>query len=45
MEKEIGKTFLAYTCFDATFPEISENERKKITDIEKKLGIVLVAVE
>lgn len=45
LEKEIGKTLLAFKCHDLKPSQLSDEELSKIEEIEKKLGVSLVAVE
>ena len=45
LEKELGKTLLAFSCQDIKPADIKDEELAKINELEKKLGIVLVAVE
>lgn len=44
LEKDIGKSLLAFTCHDVKPAEIKDEELAKISELEKKLGVVLVAV-
>lgn len=44
LEKEFGKTILAFSCQDMIPAELSKEQLAKITDAEKKLGVVLVAL-
>ncbi len=44
LEKEIGKTILAFSCQDFKPSDISQEQIAKIADVEKKIGAVLVAV-
>ena len=45
MEKETGKTLLAYSCHTASPASLSQEELNKLQELEKKLGVVLVAVD
>ena len=45
LEKDIGKTLLAFSCRDIKPAELKDKDLNKINNLEKKLGIVLVAVE
>jgi hypothetical protein len=45
LEKELGKTLLAYSCHKLKPAGLDKDDLSKITDLEKKLGVVLVAVE
>lgn len=44
LEKDIGKTVLAFSCKDIEESQLSQDQIAKITDAEKKIGMVLVAV-
>lgn len=45
LENDLGKTLLAFSCHDLNPAEIKDEELKRINELEKKLGIVLVAVK
>ena len=45
LEKGLGKTLLAFKCHDLKPSMLSAEELSKVQDVEKKLGISLVAVE
>lgn len=45
LEKEIGKTLLAFSCHDLKPSQLGGDELKRIEAVEKKLGVSLVAVE
>lgn len=45
LEKDLGKTFLAYKCHDVTTTLLTDAELKKVQEIEKQLGVSLIAVE
>ncbi len=45
LEKDLGKTLLAFTCHDVKPSILTGEELNKIKDIEKNLGISLIAVE
>lgn len=45
VEKKLGKTLLAYSCHSFTPADLSSNELAQISETEKKLGVVLVAVK
>jgi hypothetical protein len=45
LEKEIGKTLLAFNCHDIKPATLSENELSKIQKLENHLSISLVAVD
>ena len=45
LEKELGKMLLSFSCHDIA-PEVIDDEAlSKISALEKKLGVVLVAVK
>ena len=44
LEKELGKTIFALSCRDMVPVELSKEHIAKITDAEKRLGVVLVAL-
>ena len=44
LEKELGRTLLAFSCADLNPAPISEQELNKIKAAEQKLGVSLVAV-
>ena len=44
LEKELGKTILAYSCGDADPAQLKDDELNKIREAEKELGLSLVAV-
>lgn len=44
LEKDIGKTVLAFSCKDIKESQLSQDQLAKINDLEKKLEMVLVAV-
>ena len=44
-EQKIGKTLLAYSCYDVKPAELSDRELDELKNVEKKLGILLVAVK
>lgn len=44
LEKELGKTLLAFSCYPLKPAEISKDQLAKVQEVEKKLGISLVAV-
>ncbi|MBW2011180.1 MAG: hypothetical protein JRG68_04410 [Deltaproteobacteria bacterium] len=44
LEKELGKTLVAFACPDRKVTGLSEDQLKKIQDLEKKLGVVLMAL-
>ena len=45
LEKDLGKTLLAFSCHDAKIAHISEDELKRIKTLEEKMGISLVALD
>ena len=44
LEKEVGKTLVAFSCHDVKPAELSSEQLTKIQEAEKKLGLSLVAV-
>lgn len=45
LEKELGKTLLAFSCHNLKPSTLSADQLKKIQALENKLGVSLVAVE
>jgi hypothetical protein len=45
LEKETGKTLLAFQCHQLAPSRLDEETLGKIQDVEKKLGVSLVAVD
>ena len=45
MEQTMGKTLLAYTCHDFKPAPLNEKELRQMQEMEKKLGVILVAVK
>lgn len=45
LEKELGKTFLAFKCHELNPTILSAEELAKVQEVEKRLGISLIAVE
>jgi hypothetical protein len=45
LEKDLGRTLLAFRCHDLKPSTLSAAELKKIQEVEAELGISLVAVE
>lgn len=45
MEQKMGKPLLAYTCHDVLPAELTEQELSQLSNLEKTLGIYLVAVK
>ena len=44
LENDLGKTLLAFSCYDINPAGIRNEELEQINKLEKKLGIVLVAI-
>ncbi len=44
-EKKIGKTLLAFSCYEVAPEALTDEELAAIKEAERKLGIVLVAVK
>jgi hypothetical protein len=44
-EQKMGRTILAYNCFDAAPADLSKEELAQIKEVEQRLGLVLVAVK
>lgn len=45
MEQKLGKTLLAYTCHNIAPADLTGDELSQIAEMEKNLGVVLVAVK
>ena len=45
LEKDLGKTLLAFQCHNLKPSDLSEAELQRIKEVETKLGVSLVAVE
>lgn len=45
LEKELGKTLLAFSCHDVKPSKLSDGELSKIQKLENDLSISLVAVD
>ncbi|RJQ81890.1 MAG: hypothetical protein C4519_08400 [Desulfobacteraceae bacterium] len=45
LEKELGKSLLAFKCHEVKPSMVNGKELDKIKEVEKSLGISLVAVE
>lgn len=45
LETDLGKTLLAFSCHDIEPSLVETDELKKIQELEKKLGISIVAVK
>lgn len=44
LEKELGKTLLAFSCHDAKPAQLTPEHLKHVQDLEKELGVVVVAL-
>ncbi len=44
LEKDLGKMLLSFTCHEIEPAVIKDEELSKISELENKLGVVLVAV-
>ena len=44
LEKELGKTLLAFNCHDAKPAQLTPEQLKNVQDLEKELGVVVVAL-
>jgi hypothetical protein len=44
LEKQIGKTLVAFSCHDVKPTALTDDQLAKVQDLEKKMGLVLVAV-
>ena len=44
-EKKTGKMLLAYSCYETGPEELSAGELTELRELEKKLGVLLVAVK
>ncbi len=44
LEKELGKTLVAFSCHDVKPAQLSDVQLSKIKTAEQKLGLALVAV-
>ncbi len=44
LEKELGQTLLSFSCHDIAPAVVDDEALSKISELEKKLGVVLVAV-
>jgi len=45
VEQKVGKTLLAYSCYNVAPAELNKDELSQISEAEQKLGVVLVAVK
>jgi hypothetical protein len=45
LEKDLGKTLLAFACHDMKPSALSADQLSKVQATEKKLGVSLVAVD
>lgn len=45
LEKELGKTLLAFQCHNLKPSKLNASELQKIRDTENRLGISIVAVD
>ncbi|NLT68992.1 MAG: hypothetical protein GXX84_20595, partial [Acidobacteria bacterium] len=45
LERELGKTLLAFTCHKVDPAEINDEQLAKLQKVENELGISLVAVQ
>lgn len=45
LEKDLGKTLLAFACQDMKPSTLSNEQLQKVQEVEKKLGVSLVAVD
>lgn len=45
LEKSIGKTLLAFQCHDLKASMLNEKDLNKLQQVEKSLGVSLVAVD
>lgn len=45
LEKELGKTVLAFSCHDIKPAQLSAADLEKIQDLEKKLSLSIIAVD
>ncbi len=44
LEKELGKTIVAYDCHSLSPSSLNDEQLKKLQDVESKLGCSLVAL-
>jgi len=45
LEKDLGKTILAFRCHNFKPSDLGDAELKRIQEVEAKLGVSLVAVD
>ena len=45
LEKNIGKTLIAFACKDISIDPLKDNELSEIKKVEQKLNVSLVAVK
>ena len=45
LEKKMGKTVVAFSCKDIGITPLKDEEIAQLRDLEKKLGVALVAVK
>lgn len=45
LEAKIGKPLLAFGCYDTKPAQLTREELSKINDLERQLGVSLVAVQ
>lgn len=45
LEKDLGKTLLAFSCHNLNPSSLSDEELQKVQEVEKNLGVSLVAVD
>jgi hypothetical protein len=45
VEQEVGKTLLAYSCYNVSPADLNKDELARISEAEQKLGVVLVAIK
>lgn len=44
LEQELGKSLLAFSCYDYQAADVTDDQLSKIQGLEKELGLSLVAV-
>lgn len=45
LEKELDQTLLSFSCYDIKPAVINKDTLSKISELEKKLGVILIAVQ
>ena len=45
LEQELGKSLLAFSCYDYKPADVSQEQLSQIQGLEKELGLSLVAVQ